>query len=938
MNISLHLLANNQQHSSIDVHTEDYVPAHVLEIEIGQPLPPLTARDEKTGKYYQRAMCLIRLHSMPLGVIQLELNTNPIQANDYAQLIWSTLEVQINEHLRRDGLPRVRGLDASGLSCPCTPRCIEEREQFLVHAPFVSVIIPTHNRPERIKRCLRSLLALHYPQYEIIVVDNAPRTSETADLIRADYRDVPQVCYLREDHPGPSWARNRGVMAAQGEILAFIDDDEVADPYWLVELVKGFSLSEDVTCVTGLVLPMELETPAQFWFEEYGGYGKGFSRRTFDKKENRPTIPLYPYTIGLFGTGGSMAFRAAFLRSIGGFDPTLGGVSPALCAEDTGMFFQVVKRGHKLLYEPASVVYHPHHRDYLRLRKQIYQYGIGLTACLMKTVLENPQVLFELLSKVPYGLFFTLSTRSPKNEKKSTNYPMELNIVELKGILYGPLAYILSLWAVHRTREHTRIAPSSLSYIKEGSGGKDSTASVCNTEIHAGRKDSTRERKCMKTLLQLAKSHRIMLVNAGSLVGTTAVTTSLGFVYWWLAARRFQPEVVGLSSAAISAMTLLGNFCILGLGTLLIGELPRQRGKEASLISSAIFVVGIVAGCAGIIFALVAPFVSTNFQPLRASFQDMALFTVGVSLTAVTLVLDQALIGLLHGELQLWRNTLFAGAKLAALLIAALWLSHTAGLTIYATWAIGNLVSLLALAGFTILRGKWPGRIELPQWQLLRKLGPAALQHHMLNLILQAPNLILPLLVTILLTATVNAWFYISYMLAGFGILICFSLTTVLYATTSSRATTLEHKVRLTLSLAMVTSVVANCVLFFGAKQILGIFGHVYAEQAAWSLRILGFGAFPLIIKDHYVAVCRIQGRVMNALLPTAAGVFIETGTAALGGHIAGLAGLSLGWVIGACLEALYMSRTVYKAVRSNHVSIDDAALQEYMMSSESRA
>ncbi len=468
----MHLLSSEQKGSSIEMHTGDYGPARVLEIEIGQPLPPLYAMDEKTRRNYQRARCLIRLHSIPLGVIEFELDTNPLEADAYAQHIWCMLEAQINEHLRRDRLPSVSGLDATGLSCPCTPRCIEEREQFLVHAPFVSVIIPTHNRPERIKRCLRSLLALHYPHYEIIVVDNAPSTTDTADFIQQAYNDVPQVRYVREDHPGPSWARNCGMMAARGEILAFIDDDEIADPYWLVELVKGFSLSEDVTCVTGLVLPLELETPAQFWFEEYGGYGKGFSRRTFDMQENRPNIPLYPYTIGLFGTGGSMAFRAAFLRSIGGFDPTLGGTSPTLCAEDTAMFFQVVIRGYKLTYEPASIVYHPHHRDYLHLRKQIYNYGAGLTACLMKSVLEKPRVLFDLISKVPYGFLFTFSAKSPRNRKKSIFYPEELTRLELKGMLYGPFGYI------HSRRKLNKLykAPASVQGAPITTHGKGNVA------------------------------------------------------------------------------------------------------------------------------------------------------------------------------------------------------------------------------------------------------------------------------------------------------------------------------------------------------------------------------------------------------------------------------------------------------------------------------
>src|SRR5947207_15483674 len=83
----------------------------------------------------------------------------------------------------------------------------------------------------------------------------------------------------------------------------------------------------------------------------------------------------------------------------------------------------------------------------------------------------------------------------------------------------------------------------------------------------------------LKKAFQWMQVNSIILVNAGSLVGTTAVTSLLGFVYWWLAARALPPAIVGLASAAISAMTLFGTFALLGLGTLLPGGLRHQRGR-----------------------------------------------------------------------------------------------------------------------------------------------------------------------------------------------------------------------------------------------------------------------------------------------------------------------------------------------------------------------
>ena len=418
----------------------DSEPSRILQIELGRPLPALSAIDEKTAQSYQQARCLVTLHDHPLGVVNVQFHKQELAAREYMQHIWHALHEQILEHLQQDGLPAVTELDPDGLTSPQTPLCIEERERFFSTAPFVSIIVSTHDRPERLATSLPALLSQHYPRYEVIIVDNAPSTSATADLVKQTYGDVEKLRYVREDNAGLSKGLNRGVMEAKGEILAFTDDDVVLDAYCLLNLVKAFSLTHDVMCVTGLVMPLELETPAQILFEEYGGFGKGFRRRIYDMAKNRPREPLFPYTAGRFGTGANMAVRPAFLKSVGGFDPAL------KCGMDIAVFFQAIKQGHTLVYEPAALAHHAHRRTYAELRNQIYDYGVALTAYLTKNILEHPHYLLELTMKIPYGLIFTLSARSPRNQKKSLHYPEELTKLEIKGMLRGPFVYLRKRW------------------------------------------------------------------------------------------------------------------------------------------------------------------------------------------------------------------------------------------------------------------------------------------------------------------------------------------------------------------------------------------------------------------------------------------------------------------------------------------------------------
>jgi GT2 family glycosyltransferase len=357
-------------------------------------------------------------------------------------------------HLEQDGLPPVTKLDVAGLVYSGAPKCQQEDESILANPPFVSVVIATHNRTEGLAVCLERLLSLDYPAYEVIIVDNAPSTTASADFIRKNFAGSAQVRYVREDQPGLAIAHNRGLMEVKGSLVAFTDDDVIVDKHWLTELVKGFTVAENVACVTGMILPAELQTPAQGWIEQYGGFNKGFSRRIFDLFEHRLKDSLYPYTAGVFGSGANMAFRTLVLREMGGFDPALGAGSRGVGGDDLAAFFEVITRGYKLVYEPAALLYHHHRRDYLGLRKQAYGYGVGLTAYIMKTIVDKPARLLDIALKLPFGLAHLFSPKSPKNMKKQADYPKELTKIERKGMLYGPLAYLRSRWHIRQVRQH----------------------------------------------------------------------------------------------------------------------------------------------------------------------------------------------------------------------------------------------------------------------------------------------------------------------------------------------------------------------------------------------------------------------------------------------------------------------------------------------------
>ncbi|WP_405854521.1 glycosyltransferase [Streptomyces sp. NBC_00090] len=349
-----------------------------------------------------------------------------------------------------------------------------------VEAPVISVIVATRNRTGMLRDCLDSLLALTYPRFEVIVVDNAPADTSTEELVRREYggtrdgggprrnrggpRDDggplrnhrPTVRYLREPVPGLARAHNRGLAAARGDITAFTDDDTLVDPLWLTALAAPFLADPRTGCVTGLIVPAELDTEAQVALERHGAFAKGYAPRTWSLRAPSAD-PLFPFTAGRFGSGANMAFRTELLRGLGGFDPATGVGTPAHGGDDLLSFFRVLARGRSLAYEPAAIVWHRHRRTPEALDAQAFGYGAGFGAYLAAAIVHEPRMLPALLRRLPGGVRYAIA-RNRERAGPATGRgaaPSRLARLELRGMLYGPYGYLRSRRIERRIRRRT---------------------------------------------------------------------------------------------------------------------------------------------------------------------------------------------------------------------------------------------------------------------------------------------------------------------------------------------------------------------------------------------------------------------------------------------------------------------------------------------------
>ena len=227
-----------------------------------------------------------------------------------------------------------------------------------IPVPRCSVVVCTRDRGEQLQRCLRSLARLEYSNFEVVVVDNAP--GQPAERIAAQFG----ARYLLEPVPGLSRARNLGARASDAEILAFLDDDAVADPQWLAALAREFA-DPAVIAVTGRILPLSQETEAERLAAEFADYDSWRARRVIDRRcPNWFEMAAF----GGIGSGTNMAVRRRGLEFWPGFDERLGRGEVLAGGEENLAFVQLLEHGDAVVYTPVAIVHHPNPKTLEALR------------------------------------------------------------------------------------------------------------------------------------------------------------------------------------------------------------------------------------------------------------------------------------------------------------------------------------------------------------------------------------------------------------------------------------------------------------------------------------------------------------------------------------------------------------------------------------------
>jgi len=379
----------------------------LLEIEFSEPINPIRGLEK-----YETIRILVRYRGVPLK--WAEISNNPWQAIIPAERVRSTIVAQVGKELTKAILGEQLGLQTEP-NYPLLP---------------ISVVICTRDRTDLLKGALEAILALDYPHREIIVIDNAPSNSSTAELVAR----LP-VRYVKEERPGLDWARNRGIAEASHEIIAFTDDDVRPDGGWLRGIAAGFA-DPEIMAVSGLVAPAELETEAQIQFEfGYGGMLQYLHNFKVDGSKLSTRELLWASN---YGVGANMAFRRQVFAEVGNFDPALDVGTATRGAGDIEMFHRILAKGYSTFYEPRAFVWHVHRRSGEALSKQLKDNGRGFGAYLLTCDRNRTVPRLEILKFAMFNWFGWWLLRRLGD---AGWLPRKLVVSELLGALDSPFAY-----------------------------------------------------------------------------------------------------------------------------------------------------------------------------------------------------------------------------------------------------------------------------------------------------------------------------------------------------------------------------------------------------------------------------------------------------------------------------------------------------------------
>ncbi len=400
--------------------------------------------------------------------------------------------------------------------------------------------------------------------------------------------------------------------------------------------------------------------------------------------------------------------------------------------------------------------------------------------------------------------------------------------------------------------------------------------------------------------------------NSLYLMMSTLIMSVLGFFFWIIIARLYDPSEIGIATSLISLISLISTFSQLGFNNTLVRDLPTTKDKNA-VINTACVLVGITALICGIIYIVGVRFFSPKLVFIQSNLILSILFLIAVTITAINSVTDNIFVGLRNTKYILIYNTAFSIVKL----ILPLLLIPFAAFGIFLSVAAGITVALLLTIYFLMSVYGYRPRLSIDQ-AVLRSSARYSFGTYAAGLIGGIPSMVIPILILNILGPSHAAYYYMAFTIASLLFVIPQAVTRSMFAESSSDLKTVKNQVKKSAKLMYLLIVPASLMVFFFGGLVLRVFGKSYSSEGLVLLRFYAAATIFMIVNYIGGTLFYVNNEIKRIFIYNTAGAVIMLTASVAGMFITkNIAGLGAGFLFTQALMTIAYIPQILRIVKS---------------------
>ena len=405
--------------------------------------------------------------------------------------------------------------------------------------------------------------------------------------------------------------------------------------------------------------------------------------------------------------------------------------------------------------------------------------------------------------------------------------------------------------------------------------------------------------------------------NAGTLILGRIAQSGLGYLAWLITARLFEAREVGIASGVVSAMMLCVQLALFGIGAAVIKAYPLHLDSPSKMINTALNLVAAGSLATAAIFLV---FARTFFSELNivSAIPLYALLFIAINFFGAVLVLmDHVSIAIKRGDQVLIRNILHGVITIVGVAVLPLLAGSSSSIAIVSAWAASGFL--------TCVLGAIQLQKSIPEYryqasvntQTGKQLIGIGLPNYLLTLAERAPNWILPIIITEMLSPVDNARWYAVWMMAWVIFIVPISIGQTLFAEISHHPENFKRPLRIGLRNSLIGGSVAAALVIALAPYLLWLLGRDYAVAGTTPLRILALAILPITVIQMYYSVCRGTQRLTEATITGVIAGALGVVAATYAGINYGLTGMAIAWLITQSTAAVWAGLRIWSMMHS---------------------